>query len=101
LKQRPGDFHDLRELRRLETMINVGGDPDLEHARCLRPYGAATVDEVLLDTANLGDVVMGRDERLVGEHKVHLHAGIGDEHGQEFGDGHHGCPQGEWGQRVE
>jgi hypothetical protein len=50
-------------------MIDVGGDPDLEHARRQRPDGAATVDEVFCYVAHFGDVVVSGDEAAIRQDK--------------------------------
>ena len=86
-----GDLHDRRQLDRFEPMIDVVGHPDLEKARRSRADGAAAINEVLLHPPHLGDVVVLRHERLVGQHPVHLRFGMRGEQCLEFLD-RHGLP---------
>ena len=69
-------------------MVHVGGDPDLEQARGSRPNGTTAVDEVFPHAAHLGDVVVGRHERPVGQHEVHGLPGVPFQGVSEIGERH-------------
>ena len=48
--------NDLGQLGRVETVIDIVGDPDLQNAACRIANRPAAIDEVLLDSSHLRDV---------------------------------------------
>jgi hypothetical protein len=63
--------NDLGEFGRVQTMVRIVSDPDLQHAGRLRTHGSTAVDEVLLHAGDFGHVKMGGDHFAVGELGLH------------------------------
>lgn len=81
-------LEDGDELVAVDAVIDVGGDPDLENALALSANLPATVDELFLHKADLGDVEVRGDMFSARKSKGDRFIGVGSEGGVEVSDGH-------------
>lgn len=68
-EDRMGFVEDLEEFARVQTVIEIVGDPGLEPAIALLALRAAAVHEVFVYAGHFRDVGMGGDDGAVGQHE--------------------------------
>jgi hypothetical protein len=75
---------DLGQLSRLETVVDIVRHPRLEIEPGGCADGSATIEEGFVDTTDLGDVGMGRDQASVGKEEARVVSGVISEDPEEL-----------------